>query len=85
MDFAVFGIPAAVVIVVLVQVFKQYGLQSKWAVLVAMGLGIGLSVCIYLASISVQFAVWFKVVMAGLMTGLAAAGLYGGQKALRGQ
>ena len=85
MDFAVFGIPAAVIIVVLVQVFKQYGLQSKWAVLVAMALGIGLSVCIYLASISVQFAVWFKVVMAGLMTGLAAAGLYGGQKALRGQ
>lgn len=85
MDFAVFGIPAAVIIVVLVQVFKQYGLQSKWAVLVAMGLGIAFSAAVYLASISVEFAIWFKVVMAGLMTGLAAAGLYGGQKALRNQ
>ena len=85
MDFAVFGIPAAVIIVVLVEVLKRYGLESKWAVLVAMGLGVVLSVCIYLASISIGFATWFKVIMAGLMTGLAAAGLYGGQKALRGQ
>ena len=85
MDFAVLGIPAAVIIVVLVQVFKQYGLQPKWKVLLAMGLGVGLSVCIYLASISVEFAIWFKVVMAGLMTGLAAIGFYSGQKTLRGQ
>ena len=85
MDFAVFGIPAAVIIVVLIEVLKRYGLESKWAVLVAMGLGVVLSVCIHLASISAAFAIWFKVIMAGLMTGLAAAGLYGGQKALRGQ
>ena len=85
MDFAVYGIPAAAIIVVLLQVCKHYGLASRWAVLVAIGLGVAFSVAVYLASISVEFAVWFKVAMAGLMTGLAAAGFYSGQKAVRGQ
>lgn len=85
MDFAIFGIPAAVIIVLLLQVCKHYGLASRWAVLVAIGLGLAFSVAVYLATTSVEFAVWFQVAMAGLMTGLAAAGFYSGQKAVRGQ
>ncbi len=85
MELIVFGIPAAVIIVMLIELCKQYGLQSRWAVLVAIGLGVAFSIALYLASISVEFATWFKVVMAGLMTGLAAIGFYSGQKTLRGQ
>lgn len=85
MDFVVFGIPAAVLIVVLVELFKQWGLQSRWAVVAAIMVGILLSVSNYLATIVPGFETWYEVVFAGVIAGLTAAGLYSGQKALRGK
>jgi len=85
MDFAVIGVPAAAIIVAVIQLAKRYGLNSRWAALVSVGLGVILSVAVYLAGINPQFAVWLKVVMTGLLTGFGAAGIYSSQKALRGK
>lgn len=85
MDWAIFGIPAAVIITLIVELAKQLGLNARWAVLAAIVTGIILSAANHMAQIVPGFGDWFQVVMAGLMAGLVAAGLYSGQKALRGQ
>lgn len=77
MEFAVFGIPAAVLVVVIVQLLKsQLTLDGKWAILAAVVVGIALSVANYMANFVPGFAVWYEVVLAGLMAGLTACGLY---------
>lgn len=83
MDFVVYGIPAAALIAVIVEVCKQYGLDSRWAILAAIGTGVLLSVLNYVAQIVPGFDAWYQVVLAGIVAGLTAAGLYSGQKALR--
>jgi ABC-type iron transport system FetAB permease component len=83
MDLAIYGIPAAVLVAVLVEVFKHYGLDSRWAILAAIGVGVLLSVLNHVAQIVPGFEAWYQVVLAGLVAGLTAAGLYSGQKALR--
>ena len=77
MEFAVFGIPAAVFVVAIVQLLKsQFGIEGKWAILAAVVIGIVLSVANYAAKIVPGFAAWYEVVLAGLMAGLAACGIY---------
>jgi hypothetical protein len=85
MDWEIYGISAVVVITLIVQLIKTLGLDPRWAVLAAIVVGVVLSAANYLAQIVPGFGNWFQVVMAGLIAGLAAAGLYSGQKALRGQ
>jgi shikimate kinase len=85
MDFAVFGVPAAVLIVVLVEFAKKYGLDSRWAPVAALIFGQLLAVLNQLSGVVPGFEAWYKVVIAGLLAGLTACGMYSGQKALRGQ
>lgn len=77
MEFAVFGIPAAVLIVAIVQLLKsQLNIEGKWAILAAVVIGIVLSVANYAAKVVPGFAAWYEVVVAGLMAGLVACGIY---------
>jgi|YelNatPaOPRAMG01_1025707.scaffolds.fasta_scaffold243524_2 hypothetical protein len=82
MDLVIYGVPAAVVIIAVVQLAKNSGLSSRWAAPLAVGLGLLLATAFKLDSPAA--GTWLQVEMAGLLSGLAAAGLYSGQKAVRG-
>ena len=79
-NLLIFGIPGAAIILVLIEIAKQYGLNSKWAPLLAIGLGVVLAVLMQLAEINPQLALWLKVAISGLLTGLSAVGLWSGGK-----
>lgn len=79
-DLVVFGIPGAIIIVALIEFAKQYGLNSKWAPLLAVILGIVLAVVVHLAAINPQVADWAQIVLGGILCGLAAVGGYSGTK-----
>ncbi|MCE5259930.1 MAG: hypothetical protein LLG44_12875 [Chloroflexi bacterium] len=81
-ELIVLGVPGAAIIVALVELAKRYGLASRWSVLLAVGLGIGLAVVLQLAEIHPQVAVWAQVVLGGVILGLSASGLYSGGKAI---
>jgi len=70
------------IIVALVELAKRYGMAAKWAVLLAVGLGIALAVVAHLAQVQPQVAVWAQVVLGGLLLGLSASGLYSGGRAI---
>jgi L-asparagine transporter-like permease len=79
LDFAVVGVPAAMVIAGLLELVKRltgWKPDAKPIILVAAVLGVLLSVAAYEAKINPQFETWFSVIMAGLMVGLGAAGVY---------
>jgi len=67
------GVPAVPLIVGIVQVLKQAGLASRFAGLVALGLGGGGG--FWLGAASAEVAVPAAVI-AGLMTGLSASGAW---------
>jgi len=83
-SLVLYEVPAVLVIVALVEVAKGYGLSSKWAPLLAVGMGLLMAVCAQLASQDTVFDTWFRVVLAGLLAGLVACGAYSAQKAMRG-
>lgn len=60
----------------LVQAVKQVGLPSKFAPLVALAFGIGLSAL----TITITGLSWPMVVISGLIAGLTSVGLYSGVK-----
>jgi ABC-type uncharacterized transport system permease subunit len=72
MDIELYGVGAVALIVGLVQLIKSLGLPAKYAGLVAVALGLAMSLGhAYLAD-----EVAFKAVILGLALGLSAAGLY---------
>lgn len=56
----------------LVEVVKTLGLQTKYAPVVSLVMGIGL--------VSLTGVVWQGAIIQGIVAGLAASGLYGGAK-----
>lgn len=72
MDMELYGVSAVLIIMGLVQLVKGLGLPAKYAGLVAVTLGL---------VVSLGFAYWaelaaFQAVITGLALGLSAAGLY---------
>lgn len=84
-ELIVFGVPAVGLIIVLVELIKRYGMDPRWAPLVAVGVGILFAVLAKVAAMYPGFAAWYEVVIVGVVAGLTAAGLYSGQKAMRGK
>lgn len=84
-DLVIFGVPAVALIVVIVELAKRYGMDARWAPLVAMAIGVAFAVLAKLSALYPTFAEWYEMVVIGLLAGLTAAGLYSGQKALRGR
>lgn len=85
MDLVLFGVPAALVIVALVELAKSQGLSSRYAAPAALGLGIFFGIIAKMAAGNPEFAGWAEAVFVGILAGLSASGLYSGQKAVRGQ
>lgn len=69
---AVFTIATVPAILALVQLAKDFGLQGRWATLLAVVLGILLNVAV----VFLGEEAWFQAAAAGLILGLSAAGLY---------
>jgi len=81
MSLAVFEVLAAGVIVGLVQVAKESGMTGRYASLLSVVLGIVAAIGFKAGDVLTD--AWPLVVLAGIIAGLSAAGLYSGQKALR--
>jgi hypothetical protein len=75
-DFMVFGISAAVLVKLLVNVAKSLGIPSKFGLLVALVVGIGLAVANQFALQSPAFATWYQVVFGGVIAALVASELF---------
>lgn len=59
-------------VLALVNLGKELGLGSKWAMLLAVGLGVGLA----LADYAWAESGWYASAASGLLLGLAASGVY---------
>lgn len=68
------AIGAIPVVLGLVEIVKQFGIESKWASLASIVIGIGV--------MSLIGDTWQIVVAQGILIGLAASGLYSGGKKL---
>jgi hypothetical protein len=75
-DFMIFGIVASVLVKSIVNVAKELGLTGKWPLVLAIGVGILLAAGLQVATLFPAFAVWYKVVITGLVSGLTAAEFY---------
>ena len=81
-NWAVYGVPAVIWIVALINWFKEaLGLDSKWAFPVATGLGLVVGTALYFASIYPIVEVAVGIVIGAILVGLAASGYYSGTKA----
>ncbi len=81
MDLVLYGIPAAGLIVALVEMVKRtVHLDTRWAPLLAVSFGVLLAVLAKLDNPSA--GTWLQVVLLGLLAGLSASGLYSGGRAL---
>lgn len=79
------GVPLVALIVALVELAKQtMGLDSQYAPVTAVGLGILLAVGIQVSTLFPEFGTWFQVVVLGMVAGLLACGIYSGTKATMG-
>ena len=83
MDLQLFGISIASAILGITQLAKRLGVADRYAGPVAVVLGILFGV---LSKVSEDPAVaaWVQPILLGLLTGLAAAGLYSSSKAVAG-
>lgn len=79
-DLVVFGIPGAAIIVALIELAKRYGMDTKWAPLLAVVLGVALAVIVQLSALNPQVAIWAQLILGGILTGLASVGVYSGVK-----
>ena len=88
MDFTIIGIGGAALVALLVEgvkrLFPAFAEDSRNVIALALGLGVLLSVLAYLSQIVPGFESWLNVVMAGLLAGFVAMGLYDTQRAARG-
>jgi hypothetical protein len=87
-EFAIIGIGGAIFVGLLVEgvkrLFPAVVEDTRIVLAIALGLGVVLSVLAHLAEIVPGFESWLNVVMAGLVAGFTAMGLYDTQRAARG-
>lgn len=83
-SFGLAGAAAVPLIVALVEAAKQAGLPARWAALLAVVLGLLLSLGFQAAGGTSDSRGWADATLAGLALGLSAAGLYSGARATQG-
>jgi hypothetical protein len=75
-EFAVYGLSGLLAVKYLVNAAKAMGMSTKFALPLAIAIGILLSAGIQVAQMYPAFALWFRVVMIGLFAALGAAEVY---------
>ena len=79
MEMVVNGAPLLALIIGLVEFAKHLGVTGQWSMVLAMVLGVLFGVLWYVYAQGLQvedFRFWFEAVVAGLVLGLSASGLY---------
>ena len=86
-DLMIGAVPVLILIMVLVDVIKNWfklvdedGKTHRVVPLIAIGLGVLFAIGIRLSEIFPVFGEWYVVIVAGIVVGLAAIGLYSGTK-----
>ena len=80
-NIVLYGLPAAGIILAIVQFVKNQGLADRWAPVLSLILGIALAT---IAKLDVPtVGTWVQMELLGIMTGLSASGFYSGQRAIR--
>ncbi len=83
LNFVIAGVPVAIVMVALVEVLKRvFKIEGDRAIPVALALGVALSLLNQFATLWPAFGLWYETVMAGLLIGLAACGVFDATSAL---
>lgn len=81
MELVVYSVPVAALIVGLVEIAKRsFRMSARWAAPLALILGVLFAVAAKLDNSVIT--TWLQAVSLGLLTGLSAAGLYSGSKAV---
>ena len=77
----------APVVIAIVQVIGSFGVSGKWQLLASVLTGLVLGVAALIAQLGMpaNFAYWFGYVIVGLVTGLAASGVYDAVKHAAGR
>lgn len=76
------GVPISLLIVGLVEAAKRAGLPSRYAGLAAIGIGVALFVAGVATQTWPEFTPWWEAIIAGVIAGLTASGIYSGMKAV---
>lgn len=82
-SFVVYGLEGALVVKYLVNAAKAMGLPTKFALPLAIALGVLVAGAVQYAGMNAIFAMWFKVGMTGIFAGLAAAEIFDAGKSLQ--
>lgn len=84
LDFLVASVPASLVIVAIVEALKRlFKIEGDRAIVLAVGVGVVVAVAAQTARMVPTFALWWETVVAGVLLGLAACGLFDAGKAVR--
>lgn len=86
-ELTIGAVPVLLLVMALVQVIKivfkledENGETHRAVPLIAIGLGVLFAIGIQLSSVIPGFAAWYEMIVAGIVVGLAAIGLYSGGK-----
>ena len=77
-DLFIAGIPIMAVIVGLVEFAKMLGLPTKFAPVLAIGIGCGAGLLVQAMAVYPTIAPWVEHAVIGLVVGMVATGLYRG-------
>lgn len=82
-DLIIGGSSVAVVILMVIQLCKSYGLDSKYAPLIAILLGVGASALVGIDTAKPTVVYWVEVTVRGFTYGLGAIGIHASSAALQ--
>ena len=82
-DYLAMAAIAAPIVLALVEAAKGAGLPSKWAAFAAIGFGVVITFLLVAADSGITSENWAEAILAGILGGLSAAGLYSGTQAVR--
>jgi len=84
LDLVIAGVPAAIVVVAIVEAIKRLAkIGGDAAIAIALVVGIVVAIGAHLAAISPAFGEWWQTVIVGLLLGLSACGLFDAGQALK--
>lgn len=84
LEFVVAGVPAGLVVMAIVEAVKRLAkVDGDGAIVVAVVAGVIVALAAQAAQMWPAFGVWWQTVVAGLLLGLAACGLYDAGQAVK--
>jgi len=83
-EFVIAGVPAGLVVVALVEAIKRVArIEGDGAIILAVIFGVVVAVAAQAATIWPAFALWWETVLAGVLLGLSACGLFDASQSVK--